>query len=139
MNKLIAIHDLLTTATVAPAAIKTRRHTPHSEALIGVGSDHTASLVIDDEGVDELHELLKEELRDCTFEQAISIARTDGRRICREGWFNQWLEVTTFMDSNKKVHPLILMHHERWADPKTWSPNQIDILSNDWVVIEKAR
>lgn len=33
---------------------KTTRHTPHSSVLIGIGTDHTADLVLDDDAVDIL-------------------------------------------------------------------------------------
>lgn len=132
MNNLIAIHAIVSTHNLSQAAEKTERFGPHSQADIGIGDDHTAALTFDDEALIELDKLLKQEQRDCTFGQAIEMARATGRRICRAHEETSYITVGRIEDS---VRDVLFMHHPRWPEPKLWAPRQEDVLADDWVVI----
>lgn len=56
-NCMSMLSKLIRENGFSAAPTKTERHTPHIECLIAIGNDHTASIIMDEDALEELYKL----------------------------------------------------------------------------------
>jgi hypothetical protein len=133
MNNLLLLNELISSNTLSPAPEKTERLGLHLQADIAIGVDHTAHLTLCEEAESEITELLVQEIRGCSLNQAIQFSKATGRRICREGWTDKWLVHTVNEEFGNEV--VVMMKHD-WKAEVPYRFTTEDILTEDWIIIE---
>ena len=138
MNNLLLLSAIIAANPLDTAPSVTERFTPHSEVLIGVGDDNTASLTMDDDGFAVLKEELRKQQNDLSFGEAMMLAKSTGRRICRMGWDDAWIQYEHSEHWTNFFKEVMTYHHTKLSPPGIWLPDAADMAAGDWVLIEEV-
>ena len=131
MNVILNLLALFDNHQIHNAPEKRTYYAPHSEVTIGIGVDYSANLTLDNEGFKELGDLRKQEIRGCSFGQAID-AMIAGRRIAVAGDCEGYY----YYNHEDGRSYYRLCDQEEGTDSRTESPLMKDF-DEDWIILSE--